>query len=285
MTKSPDARPLRAALLVIAAVLAVLPLFAHAQENPTPTVAPEAAPKPDAAPSQNAPRVNPDNWVTQVFQLKHARASELVTVLRMISGRAEFQRDLNVLMWSGPKELAPAVKDVVERLDVPTAAAPSIDLTFYMLSGSKHEAPSASLPSELEGVATQVKGIFGLTKLSLLESAVIRVRDGSGGRTEGVVPGLGDESHPANYQIDFGPAAATSDERGRVVSLTRLSLRLNVPFGDRSPAGTLSNVSYRESSLRTDATVREGQKVVVGKASVDRSGDTLFLVVTAKVVE
>jgi hypothetical protein len=279
MTRNLYTKPLWVALAVMAAALVGLPTVLGAQEKPEPKPAPEASPRPEAL------RVYPAGWVTEVFQLKFAQPSDLVGVLRMFSGRADFERDLRVVMWSGPKEFAPAVKDIVARLDVAPASVPSIELTFYLLSGSKQAATAGALPSELDGVATQVKGIFGLPRLSLLETAVIRVRDGSEGRAEGVVPSLGDPSHAAMYRLDFGSASLTADERGKVVSLRRLALTLNVPLGERSPDGKLSDLTYRDSSLCTDAEVREGQKVVLGKASVDRSGDTLFLVVNAKVVD
>ncbi len=268
--------------LVAAAVIGRAP-SALAQEKPAPEPAPSASPRPSG--ESEAFHVNPPGWVTQVFQPKFARPNDLVGVLRMFSGRASWERELKVVMWSGPKELAPAVEDVVKRLDVPPAPVASIELTFFLLAGSRQATSSAVLPAELESVAKQVKGIFGFAGLSLLETSVLLVRDGSGGRTDGVVPALGEPGHPATYHLDFGPAALTADERGKVVTLNRLALTLNVPFGDRSPQGALTNVNYNTSSLRTDAQVREGQKIVLGKASMDRSGDTLFLVVTAKVVE
>jgi hypothetical protein len=222
--------------------------------------------------------------VAEVFQLKHANPADVARVLQVFTGHVDAQPDLKVVMWKGPAEIAPAVRDVVQRLDVPPAAVTSIDLTFYLLSGSKQPGSAAALPSELEGVATQVKKIFGLSRLSLLETAALRVRDGSGGKIEGVVPGLSDPSHQATYALEFGPTSLTSGEHGALIRLDRLALRLRVPSVDKSSGGRSVSVNLGESWLRTDAEVPEGQKVVLGKATVDDSGDTFFLVVTAKVV-
>jgi hypothetical protein len=263
----------------------LLPALSLAQAKPEPKAVPEPKAAAEPSPTPNLGHVDPAGWVTEVFKLKFAQPEDLVDVLHMFSGRANRERDLRVVMWSGPNELLPAVREIVARLDVAPVPVPSVDLMFYLLSGSAKGDPAAALPSELEGVATQVKGLFGLSRLSLLETALIRVRDGSGGTAEGVVPSFGDPRHPAEYRLAFDRASLSADERGKTVHLSRFSLMVNVPFGERSAGGTLADVVYKASTLRTDAEVREGQKVVLGKASVDRSGDTLFLVVTAKVVD
>ncbi|HVN83075.1 MAG TPA: hypothetical protein VMW38_29095 [Terriglobia bacterium] len=45
------------------------------------------------------------------------------------------------------------------------------------------------------------------------------------------------------------------------------------------------NCTYIDTGINTDLDVREGQKVVVGKATVDNSNNALFLVLTARVVD
>jgi hypothetical protein len=95
---------------------------------------PKAAAEP--SPTPNLGHVDSAGWVTEVFKLKFAQPEDLVGVLRMFSGRANLEGDLRVVMWSGPKELLPAVREIVARLDVAPASVPSVDLTFYLLSGS-----------------------------------------------------------------------------------------------------------------------------------------------------
>lgn len=279
MTKSACAMRRWVVMALVQLALLMSPALAGAQERPEPK--PEPKPAPEVAAAPEAMHVNPPGWVTEVFALKFAQPNDLVGVLRMFSGRANYERDLKVVMWSGPKELAPAVEDVIKRLDVAPTPVPGIELTFYLLSGSKQGGTGAAPVPELGGVATQVQKLFGLSRLSLLETAVLRTRDGSQGRTEGVIPTEGDPGHPTYYSLAFDRALLSGDERGKVVSLSRLWLRLNVPKGPGSSPGPV----YNESNLRTDVDVREGQKVVVGKASVGASGDTLFLVVTAKAVD
>lgn len=278
MTKRLFALRSCALFMVAAAVSPMWPNRAFAQEKP--------GAAPGAAQNQKSEQIQEDsrNWVTRVFELKFAQPGDLVRVLQMFSGRADFQRDLKVVMWSGPKELAPAVEDVVRRLDVAPAAPAQIELTVYLLSGSKHGEAGAALPVELEGVDKQVKGIFGLARLSLLETTILRMRSGSSGEAHGNLETMSDPGHATSYYLGLKRVSVTADERGKVISLDGLSLRLEVPVVHRTPDGKASSSGYEISTLRTDTEIREGQKVVVGKATVGGSSDTLFLVVTGKVV-
>jgi hypothetical protein len=45
------------------------------------------------------------------------------------------------------------------------------------------------------------------------------------------------------------------------------------------------NVQYIDTGFNTGIDVREGQKVVVGKANIDGSNNAMTLVVTARVAE
>jgi len=270
------------ALLVSLATCTWLPRHAAAQETPEA----KAAPAPPSKGEQgHGIKMYPDNWVTKVFQLKNTDVDGVYEAVTMFSGVAKRNRDLKLVMWTGPKELAPAVEDMVKRLDVAPAPSPNVELTFYLLVGSKQAGDGGALPAELEGVAKQVKGIFGLGGLSLLETAAIRTRDGSNGTTEGVIRNSAQATQPTYYTIEFSRAGVTADERGKVVRLGRLDLRLRVPIVTKGGDGKSEDVRYNSLSLRTDIDIREGQKVVVGKATVDGSGGTLFLVATAKVVD
>jgi hypothetical protein len=271
------------ALVVSLATCTWAPQRADAQEKP------EAKPAPAPSPKENqghTVKMYPDGWVTKVFQLKNTEVDGVYQALTMFSGTANANRSMRLVMWTGPKDLAPTVEDTVRKLDVAPQTVPNVELTFYLLVSSKQAGEGGTLPADLDGVAKQVKGIFGLANLSLLETAAIRTRDGSeGSRTEGVIRSSVQASQPTFYTIEFGRVAVSADERGKVVRLGRLDLRLRVPIVTKAGDGKIDSVNYNSLSLRTDIDIREGQKVVVGKATVDGSGGTLFLVATAKVVD
>ncbi len=85
---------------------------------------------------------------------------------------------------------------------------------------------------------------------------------------------------PTTYALQFRSARITSDEKGRVVWLDRLRLGAHVPI-----VGQSQNVTYTDVGIVADVDIREGQKVVVGKANMEGPDKALFLVVTAKIAD
>ena len=61
-----------------------------------------------------------------------------------------------------------------------------------------------------------------------------------------------------------------------------MGLLVRTPTGGRNQKGEME---YRNAGLNTDIDVAEGQKVVVGKSSVNGSDEAMILIVTAKVVQ
>lgn len=103
------------------------------------------------------------------------------------------------------------------------------------------------------------------------------------GEVNGVAPKSPDES-PTLYRFAFGSASITSDNSvGRMIRIDNLRLGAKVPVKS-GPAG-VSNFSTIDTGINTNIDVREGQKIVVGKATIDGSNNALFLVLTAKVVD
>jgi hypothetical protein len=267
-------------LLAATASVAVWSLLAwpiDAQEKPE-TRATTAA---TAQSEQPQAGTFPDGWVPRVYQIKNGEPGSIRQALRAFSGRSDFDRQARLVMWTGPKDLVPAVEELVRRLDVAPAPAPNVELVFYLLSGSRHDGAGQALPGDLEGVAKQLRNTFVLERLSLLETTVLRARAGSEGTLEGRIAGLGDAQDPARYTIGFDPLTVSADESGRVIRLAHLGLRLQVSVTTGS-GESKRTASYR-NDLNTDVEFREGQKVVVGKTSSDLSGDSLFLVVSGKI--
>ncbi len=139
------------------------------------------------------------------------------------------------------------------------------------------------LPTELEGVATQLRDTFGIAHLALLDSAFVRVRSGSGAVTESIVHGLGDPAHPASYDLSIERVSVAATDQGRMIRLAHLDFRLVVfvPTGIGLSQGATKYVEQ----VKTDVEFREGQRAVVGRTSAAGPGESLFLVVTGKVIE
>ena len=139
---------------------------------------------------------------------------------------------------------------------------------------------SPAIPADLAGVVQQLRNVFGLKSVRVLETAVLRGRDGKGGLTTGIMAPPGKVDAPAIYLIGYDRAEVSTSEKGANVRIDKLR------FNARLPSATgAGGVQFYESSINTDVDIREGQKVVVGKTSIDNAAQSIFLVVTAKVVD
>ena len=203
----------------------------------------------------------------RVFMLKYADARNVASVLAVFGYGIKADRDMHVVAVSAPAEAMTAVEDAIKRLDVPASAPKDIDLVVYMIVASEQPSAGGGLPPELQPVADELKKIFSYKSFRLLDSILLRAQPGNKASAHGVV-GTTDRTP---YSFEVVPAAVTEDPKGRLIRLDNLNLSMHLP-GDR-----LAGIS-------TEITVREGQRVVVGKSNmgIDQS---LILVVTAKVTE
>ena len=202
----------------------------------------------------------------RVFMLKYADASHVADVLRVFGYGFQADRDMHVVAVSAPAEAMAAVEDAIKRLDVPAAAPKDIDLVVYMIVASEQPSADGNLPSELQPVADEVKKIFSYKSFRLLDSILLRTQPGNRATADGVIG-----ESKTTYRFEVKPSAVTEDPQGRLIRLDNLNLTLRLP-GDR------------EAGIRTEITVREGQRAVVGKSNIGL-GQSLILVVTAKVTE
>jgi hypothetical protein len=205
----------------------------------------------------------------RVFTLKYADARNVAGVLAVFGYGIKADRDLHVVAVSAPAETIAAVEDAIKRLDVPAAAPKDIALVVDMILASEHSAADGTLPSELQPVADELKKIFSFKSFRLLDSILLRTQPGNRATTSGVIALASDSK--ASYNFEVQPFAVTEDPSGRQIRLGDLTLNISLP-GDR------------HAGIRTEITVREGQRVVVGKSNIG-TDQSLILVVTAKVTE
>ena len=211
--------------------------------------------------------------VEKVILLKYADANRLANLLPRGPGitlRAD--TGMHALAVLGPADSIASIEEMVKQLDV---APPNIEVTVYLISGSSQNAAD-DLPKELAPTAKQLHGLFSYKRYRMLESFVLRGRDGRYASTNGMLPGTR-STYDFHYQ-----SATVSSGTPRVAHIDGMSLLVRTP----TPRVDKNNNPITENSgLNTDIDVGEGQKVVVGKSNVFGSDDAMILVVTAKVVE
>jgi hypothetical protein len=218
--------------------------------------------------------------IQKIFEIKYADIAQLADVLRFFAS-IQANRELRVIGVRGSPEVMATIEDAIKRFDVPPAPAKNIDLTAYLLIASA-QATSGSIPAELDGVIKQLKGVFKYQGFRLLDTVVVRGRNGWQGELNGVAPRNADEVNvpPTLYQFRFDSARITSDNSDRMIRIDGLKLGARVPIKQDN-----NNWTYIDTGINTNIDAREGQKVVVGKATIGGSDSALFLVLTAKVVD
>jgi hypothetical protein len=142
---------------------------------------------------------------------------------------------------------------------------------------------TSEVPAALDGVAVQLQDVFGYDTVRLIETTALRVRHGSRGKLNGILPSRADNDREARYEFGFQRLWVNEDESGRSIRLDGLST------GIHSPHLVLENgqqvTRYMQTGISTDIDLRENQKAVIGKTSIGGGAETVFIVITGKIIE
>jgi len=214
--------------------------------------------------------------VRRVFQLKYAEPQR-VRLFLLGSERLTFDDQLKTIAVEATRTKMTEYEEIIKRFDVPAPPIPNIEVTIYIMSALTQPS-TASPPAELESVIKQLKGMFSYKGYQVIDIQVIRTRAGQGGESSGVV----ENGSPLKTvsQAKFNSISITNDEKGRALRINNLKVGLKIPI---PRAG--KDYQYLDTGISTDVDVREGQKVVVGKANMDGSDRASIVVLTAKVVD
>ncbi len=245
--------------------------------------APAMAQQPAVEAKSSAPATSPEppkrgprpGDVQKVFVVKNGRVAELARVLSVFPAEISSvdRSGLSVLAVSASPAVVAAIEETLKRLDIPAPPAKSVDVTGYILECSAKGGETASAPSELQDVITQLKRTFGYSDCGLGQTLFARAGDRTRFRSASG-SGSGTYILTAGIEVDASQGAPIVRFRG-------LSLGL---------AG-------HDSGFSGDVDVRDGQRVVLGKlgwlsrnvkveeSSGAQPGIDGILVLTAKVVD
>ena len=240
--------------------------------------------KPAQPPASTKPQATPERQNTQkVFAIK-GDVNAIAQTLRIFPVDVRPNRELQVIGVSAPAALMPTIEETIRRLDVPPEAPKNVELTVYLLLATDNGV--GSVPPELEGVAKQLKTTFAFKGLHTIDTLVVRSRDKQSADVKGLAKFDPDIPNPSTYSFAYRAASILPDEKGRSIRLDGLRFGARVVVKQQSEASS-SVVGYNaiDAGFSTDVDVREGQKVVVGKAAVGGTNTALILVITAKILE
>jgi hypothetical protein len=145
-----------------------------------------------------------------------------------------------------------------------------------MLYGSAQQEGSATVPADLEATVRQLRTLFPYKSYRVLDTEVLRGRDGRAVEASGTLPG-GDNIFQIKYTPRVNSGAAPRSVR---TERFEFSLRTKI-YTDAAK----TQYQYQPTGIITELDVREGQKTVVGKSNLSGTEDAIILVISPKVIE
>ena len=211
----------------------------------------------------------PGSAEIKIVELKYADPRSIENMLSVFGCCTRINEATRTISLRFPPDQMKAVEEAIRRFDVPSAAPKDIDLTaWFLVASEKPEASGAPVPPELEPVVKQVRAVFALKNFSLLDTLLIRAGSGQGGEATGQIGALRSQFLIRRWAL-----------RENVVSIDELRAGLRVPT---SVGGKVSYDFTGINLNRIDVPV--GQRVVIGRSSMEGPGKALLVVLTAKVL-
>ena len=192
----------------------------------------------------------------------------------------------NSIALSGPQDKVAAVEAAIKQLDVP---ARSVELTVYfVVGGDQPTLTGSAVPQDLRDVIAQLKGAFSFKDYKMLDTLTLRTRAGSSAETSGI---LNAATPPRMSQFSIRSASVGDD--GSTIRIDRMHAGLRIPYSRTTAAnektgigtGVGKTVDYINSGIDQDVDIKVGQKVVVGRSSLEGPQQALFLILTANVIQ
>lgn len=223
--------------------------------------------------------------IQKVYEVKYVDVRELANVIAPPNNEYSVRPNehFKTISLYGPPEQLAAAEELIKRFDVSRSAAGlskrNVELTCYILVAAPKGSAGEAVPADLDPVVRQLKSAFGYADFRLLDSAFIRAQEGNQLSTSGntAAPNPEMPSLQGRYNLNVRRGIRIlPDDRGTRVRLDSLVFELRLP----ATPGTTTDINFA-----TDVDIREGQKVVVGKAKGDASNGAYILVLSARVVD
>jgi len=222
--------------------------------------------------AQQTTAQDPNEDVRKVISLKYADPAAIQALLRDFGVASRADTRLKVIALTGRRANVTTAEEAIKQLDVPAAEQKDIELTAYFVVGTDQaNAAGNAIPADLQSTIAALKSTFPFKNYGLLDVLFLRTRSGSGA----------DASGQFGTRITTFRIGSASIERDGLIRLERLHAGLRNPVADGP-----NKITYVDTGISADVMdVREGQKLVVGRSSLDGPEKALFLVLVAKVAQ
>lgn len=214
----------------------------------------------------------------RMIRLQHTEAGSVVSLVGPMAAKGAVtlaaDAKLSIITLSGPPDSVAMIESFIKQID---AARKSIEVTAWVIVGQK-EASAEKMPDDLQPVLKQLKSLFPFAGYRLAETAVVRGVAGPGSQTRGSLPNAAPV--PQTYTFRYRRADLDSAETPPAIKLHEVRFDTMIPYTTAE-----GKYQYMEASIISDVSLKSGQKVVLGKTSAGLGKESLFLVLSARVVD
>ena len=226
-----------------------------------------------ALPLLAQPPAAPRERTTKLMHLKYADPQAIQTLVSQFGVNVIANSPMKAMTIEGFPDKLMAAEAAIQQLDI---APKDIELTVHLVIGSDKPAANAvAVPADIRDVITQLKSTFTFKEYRMLDVLILRTRAGSAADTTGIL----DVSMNPPRLSTFSIRNATVSEDGTTVRIDRMHAGVRIPV-----APTQGKANYTDTGIDQDVDVKEGQKIVVGRSSLEGPAQALFVILTAKVL-
>lgn len=222
--------------------------------------------------------------VSRVITIEHADGDEILRVLQpLFDVQISPNQDGRVLGVRGTASAVAAFEEALKRLDVPPAPVRNIEIRVDLLAAGKPDTELPPLTPEMEEVVKALAPVFPYENYGLLESTFVRCRDGEGANVQGQFQGVQEDQV---YKFTLASDRVVYDRVGDGVAFDKLIFAIDSVqyLGQMDQGQGGSPRLLTNATIEADIDLKNGQRAVVGKASLTGDYEAIFLVVTATVL-
>src|SRR5689334_8695894 len=117
--------------------------------------------------------IDEKDWDAKIFELKYANASVLQNALGIFNVEVK-SPGARLLAVRAPKQIMPAIEDVIKRFDVAPSGFKDAELTIYVLLADDQAGAARPLPAALQPVVTQLRNVLTYKGYQLVDTLIAR---------------------------------------------------------------------------------------------------------------
>jgi hypothetical protein len=210
----------------------------------------------------------------------------------------QFSEALHTIVLRGNASNVASAERTIQEVDTASpspAVSRNVETTVYLITGSAEPISGAQevTGEALTPVVKQLRAIFPYQHYQPLSTMLLRSAQDTKANTEGLMKSFDTPPEilqPSRYTISYESVRVSPES---LIHLTNFQFSASIPYitgrlRSNTKDGSIpyATTQFQETrvGVRADIDLREGQKVVVGKANVTDSDTCFFIVLSARLL-